>query len=457
MDNIKKYIDDITTTTGSSSFCILPWIHVATRPNGDMRLCCSSNASGATIRDYNIGLIKNSNGAIANFGKDGVLESFNNDFMCNVRKDMLSGKVPNTCTKCFEEESNDVISKRLWEFYEWSKELDISRIIHDTDVDGRVPPVIRYFDLRLGHTCNLKCVMCTPHDSSSWIKDNSQLIRNIKNTEIIDQIKWNKFDNYWYEKEEFWRDILNQLPNIQQLYFAGGEPLMIKEHIQFLRIIVQEGYANKIKLRYNSNLLYVTDEIIDLWSHFKQVRYACSIDDLKDRNFYIRYPSKWDDIEKILDKLDQTPDNIQCSIACTVQALNIKHITEFVKWKISKKYRKINNYIVDGNVIGGGLINLHLLYIPSFLSARVLPKKDKDDIKKIFQDFKLWLWENYTQDDSFWIHNPQGWPRWESILKFVESQDHSILLPAFNEYITNIDKLRNIDSKLIFPEIAHLM
>jgi len=32
----------------------LPWIHFATRPNGDMRLCCSSNASGAGA-DHTVG------------------------------------------------------------------------------------------------------------------------------------------------------------------------------------------------------------------------------------------------------------------------------------------------------------------------------------------------------------------------------------------------------------------
>ena len=30
----------ITDLTGTPSFCVLPWIHLATRPNGDMRICC---------------------------------------------------------------------------------------------------------------------------------------------------------------------------------------------------------------------------------------------------------------------------------------------------------------------------------------------------------------------------------------------------------------------------------
>ena len=34
----------------SKTFCILPWVHLSTRPDGSMRVCCTANASsvGAT-------------------------------------------------------------------------------------------------------------------------------------------------------------------------------------------------------------------------------------------------------------------------------------------------------------------------------------------------------------------------------------------------------------------------
>ena len=43
----------------SETFCPLPWIHLATRPNGDVRVCCTANASGAgTTDDKEVGLVK---------------------------------------------------------------------------------------------------------------------------------------------------------------------------------------------------------------------------------------------------------------------------------------------------------------------------------------------------------------------------------------------------------------
>jgi Radical SAM superfamily len=459
-EKITKIIKIVEEKTGSKTFCALPWIHLATRPNGDARLCCVTNASGAASGDHTVGLVKNINGTPANFGRDLPLEAFNNEYMQSVRKTMLAGEVPASCTKCFEEESNGVFSKRMWEMYEWIEEgLDIEQLAKDTAEDGTIPVKVPYWDLRLGHTCNLKCIMCSPHDSSRWVQDHKQLTSITKSPIILKQVEWDakEFDNYWYEKPEFWDQVYSQIPHIKQLYFAGGEPLMIKEHRKFLEEIIRRGYSKQISLRYNSNGVLIDQNMIDIWTEFKQVRYAFSIDDIDQRNHYIRYPAEWSDIERALTMLDKTPAHIHTSIACAVQALNIKNVTNFAKWKLEQGYEKINKFRFEDFESGGGIINMHLLYIPTFLSARILPKEDKQQVREQFMDFKDWLWKNYRQDDNFWQVNPYGWKRYEAILKFVEAQDHTHLLPDFQEYIRNMDRIRGTDSKSIFPDLAHLL
>jgi hypothetical protein len=300
--------------------------------------------------------------------------------------------------------------------------------------------------------------MCSPHDSSRWVEDYNKILPVTTSQTVIKQIHWAKeeFNNYWYEKPEFWDDVFEQIPHITQLYFAGGEPLMIKEHRRFLDEIIKRGYAKNISLRYNSNGIFVNEDIINVWSQFKQVRYAFSLDDIGDRNHYIRFPAKWDEIERSLRMMDNTPDNIHCAIACAVQVLNIKHIIPFAKWKLEQGYKKINKFALDEYQTGGGIINLHLLYIPTFLSARILPKEDKEEIRQQFVEFKQWLWDNYTQDDNFWNDNPYGWQRWEAILRFIDAEDHTHLLPDFKEYIANLDSIRGTDARIIFPELIHL-
>ena len=110
----------------------------------------------------------------------------------------------------------------------------------------------------------------------------------------------------------------------------------------------------------------------------------------------------------------------------------------------------------EGLLGGGGIFNMHLLYIPTYLSIRVLPEKDKQEIRQIFMDFKSWLYDNYRQDDDFWEVNPYGWKRWEAVLDFMDSEDHTHELPAFREYFKVLDESRKTNFAETFPELKHL-
>jgi len=129
-----------------------------------------------------------------------------------------------------------------------------------------------------------------------------------------------------------------------------------------------------------------------------------------------------------------------------------------VKWKLSQGFKKVNlDNVYEGMLAGGGLVNMHLIYIPTFLSIKCLPEADKQEVREKFEDFKQWLWNNYTQDDIFWSVNPYGWKRWQAILDFMDSEDHTYLLPAFKEYINKLDSIRGLNAATVFPELAHLL
>jgi MoaA/NifB/PqqE/SkfB family radical SAM enzyme len=459
---IGKWQNQIAELTGSKSFCVLPWIHVATRPNGDMRICCVANASGADSGDYQVGLVKMEDGEPANFGQDLPTEAFNNTFMKSVRKTMLAGEVPASCLKCYKEEEQGIASKRIWETGTWHLEekIDIPELIDSTEQDGSIPYKLQYLDLRLGHTCNLKCVMCSPHDSSLWVPEHKKVYPLFKSPVIQKLKSWdqNVFDNRWHENPAFWREIYDQIPNLKQLYFAGGEPLLIKEHHEFLKEIVKQGHAKNISLRYNTNGTLLNEELISIWSEFKKVKISISLDGIGPKVEYIRFPAVWETIEKNIWRLEDTPDNIETNIAAAVQILNIKHIPDFIKWKVSSGFKKLGfDRNAAGHLMGGGLMGVHLVWIPTWMSIRVLPKEDKEEVRRLFAELKDWLWNNYTQDIEFWENNPYGWKRWEGILDWMDDKDHTNLLPEFREYTTVLEQERGTDFKKTFPELSHLL
>ena len=434
----------------SKTFCPLPWIHMATRPNGDVRVCCTANASGAGVEDNKTAGLVKKDGIAMNLRDHTIEEVWNSEHMRNTRLEMLNGEIPISCTKCFEEESKGVVSKRQWETREWENKIDIDSIVEKTQEDGSLEVDIPYFDLRLGNVCNLKCVMCSPHDSSSWIKDWKLQQPNYKNSILASDQDWDQdFDYTWYKKGSFLESMMKQSHNIKQLYFAGGEPLMIPEHWNILRDLIASGAAKHIKLRYNTNGHPPSKKkAVNYWNQFKEVIVNFSMDGTERVNNYIRYPSVWNDTLESFRYITQEIDkNSQVNIACAVQALNALNITELAEWSEGKG-GQINNKRTH---MAAPFINTHLVYLPSYMSIKVLPIDIKNQVRRKIEDFLI-----MNAKDKYFNEHPMGRQRWEGIIKFMYSEDWSHKLPALVEYLDSCDKTRGTNWRETFPELVSI-
>ena len=430
----------------TKTFCPLPWIHLATRPNGDIRLCCTSNASGANFLDNKeVGLVKENNTRL-NLKTHSIEQVWNSEFLKTVRLQMLNNEIPASCKKCFEEESQGITSKRQWESKVWQERLDISSIVSATNPDGSLPVSIPYFDLRLGNTCQLKCIMCSPHDSSSWIKDWKTQYPTYKLESLRKDQQWDQtWDYNWYQRSEFLTTIKDQAANIKELYYADGEPTIIPEHYKILEFMIESGSASTCVIRYNSNGLELPEQLFELWNHFKEIKFNFSLDGIEERNDYIRYPSKWNSVLTSLERLDNTPDNVVVNIACAIQMLNVNHLPELVEWKMNKKFRKINKL-----PYGAGLIGLHLVYFPSYLNIKTLPIDVKQKVSKTLSTFID------SQTSNEFINNSYGKTRWEGIIKYMMSEDWSNKLPDTVEYLETCDRTRGTNFRQIFTELKDI-
>ena len=430
----------------SKTFCPLPWIHLATRPNGDVRVCCTANASGAGLIDKKEeGLVKQ-DGAAMNLQHHTIEGVWNSQQMKNTRLQMLRGEIPESCKKCFVEESNGIDSKRIWETKVWKERLDIESIVKQTKDDGSLPVNIPYFDLRLGNLCQLKCIMCSPHDSSSWIKDWKQQYPKYKTIELKQDQAWDiNFDYTWYKKGSFLETMRNQAESIKELYFAGGEPLLIPEHYNILEFMVESNNAKNCILRYNSNGLVISDKLLALWEKFKHVKFNFSVDAYGDKNDYIRYPSKWADVEKNLYLLDNSSENVTVNLACAVQALNVLYLDELAQWKLDANFKKINLA-----PYGAGIIGLHLVYLPSYLNIRVLP----NHVKTLAAD-KITKFIDTIKTDEF-VTNSYGKQRWQGIVNYMMEEDWSNKLKSMTQYLETCDLTRGTNFRKTFLELDQI-
>tara|TARA_B100001057_G_scaffold229396_1_gene229691 strand:+ start:4082 stop:5548 length:1467 start_codon:yes stop_codon:yes gene_type:complete len=458
----------MTKKLPSSTFCALPWMHLSTRPDGNMRVCCTANASsvGATNDKKHggqVGVLKTADGKPANLNNSDLMEAWNNDYMKNVRTQMLSGQKPPACLKCYKEEAAGHRSKRQWETEYWLNRYTIEEIVGETAKDGSIPPKIRYLDLRMGSKCNLKCIMCSPHDSSLWIKDWLDVYPTIENKDLKHTMGWDNKGkmhgatyNWHKDNPTFWDQLYEQIPHMYQLYFAGGESTIIEEHYTLLEEVIRRGYAHKIELRYNSNGLEMPQRLFDLWNKFKRVRFHYSVDSIGEMNDYIRYPSKWDHTVKQFHLLDNTEDKIEVTTACAVQALNIYYVPDFIKWKLEQNFKKVNIW-----PFGAGMLNYHFVYWPGHLNVKIFPQWFKDKVKAKYDSFYPWLEENWhltgAPDKETFMKADYGIKRLNGMVKFMMSEDWSVRMPQFREYITKFDQQRGTDFKKVFPEMADLL
>lgn len=458
----------------SNTFCILPWVHLSTRPDGSMRVCCTANASsvGSTNDKQHggqVGILKTDEGKPNNLNVTDLQTAWNSNYMKNVRRQMLNGEKPPSCLKCYKEEDAGHNSKRMWETAYWSERVSIDNLIANTSEDGSVPPQLAYIDLRFGTKCQLACVMCSPHDSSGWIKDYKAIFPAVSNASLKETMQWENKGSYngssynWHKQNPtFWKQFYEQIPNMQQIYFAGGESLIIEEHYEILEECIRQGYAKNLELRYNSNGVEWREDLFELWKHFKLVRFHYSVDDIFARNEYIRYPSEWKRTEEVFRILDtETSDNVEITVACAVQALNIYYIPDFIKWKLEQGFKKINMW-----PFGAGAINYHFVYHPPHLNVKVLPDWFKQETRKKYEEFIPWWEANWEKGIPSWHKGKVTQEQWREasygvkrlygMLQFMESEDWSNRLPETKEFLELCDKQRNLNWAEVFPEMKDI-
>jgi|TARA_R110000851_G_scaffold24755_3_gene71488 MoaA/NifB/PqqE/SkfB family radical SAM enzyme len=386
----------------NKTFCILPWMHLATTSTGKYRPCCNI-AQGTTVTK--------DDGSHFNVWEDSIEAMWDSSYMQQLRAKMLAGKKSRVCKRCYREEDSGIESAR---------QSANSRYMFNYDAVINPPVNIKYLDLRLGNLCNLKCRMCNPYASSMWTKE-WNLIAD-KDKQLSDtQLKYLK-NMTWPDDPFFWDQIDKHSIEIDEIYLTGGEPTLITKQYELYNSLIAKGLAHKIKLKYNTNLTNIPDKLVDYWRYFKQVKLNASIDAYGDLDRYIRYPSSWKKIDENLKKFIAM-GNIKIEVHCTVQIYNILRLNELFDYLEPLKLP----------------VYLNILNHPEELNIRVLPEHLKDQAA-------LYLEKHY----DLVIRKK------DKIADYMYKEDWSHLLPKFKNYTDTLDKSREESIYNLIEEFRHV-
>ena len=289
--------------------CMLPWISIETSPIGTARPCCLAKEE---IPGYNL--------------KEHTLEEiYHSDYMQDLRRQFLNGEKPATCQRCWDEEAAGRTSKRM------NSRIRLKEYYDRVDWNNLNPDQLWFIDLKLGNICNLKCRICGSWSSSKWAKEEIDYIPNIdRKTHLAYKFLQ---DGAWpRETEAFWDNLKTLLPNIKYLEFTGGEPFLIQQHFDFLKTAAETGHANHIEIHYNTNGTQFPNDR-DVWSHFKHVEIAFSIDNTNKRFEYERYGARWDEVQDNIVKFNEMRNSkLSTQLCWTANIQNVYYLPEICDW-----------------------------------------------------------------------------------------------------------------------------
>lgn len=129
--------------------------------------------------------------------------------------------------------------------------------------------------MRYDATCNLKCKICGPHDSTLWQKELG--IR--------------------YPMSESRRQAFLEVDKskLKRVYLAGGEPTYIKDYIDFLEELIEINPHCEITM--TSNLKKLPPRWRALFEKAPQISVTCSCDATGLLGSYVRYPLDWQEFQ----------------------------------------------------------------------------------------------------------------------------------------------------------------
>ena len=398
----------------SKHFCILPFVHACVWTNGRAIPCCINQR-------YELG-----NTRIESLHD---IYSPKNEKLKALQKQMLTGpNLPPSCDRCsIPEESYDANSYRYFSNRQYGHLLD--KLEFDSN-DNLVENKIALWDVRFSNLCNLKCRTCDSTNSSKIAEEER------KQTKIDISVLQKAFT----DKSDFFEFFLKNLDNIEEIYFCGGESLLLDEHYEMLDILIANKKFDTI-LRYNTNCTKLTfkdkNVVDDYWPLFKNLRLSISLDAGWEQLELIRHGSVWDTVYSNLKHIRTTLPDAYIQLCPTIGILN------------AFNFSKVHLFLAREKIIYVNDVYYNILNFPEMYSITALPITVKDQIRDHWKEYETALIELGCY--------PNLLIETQKVIKYMYSEDNQMHLQQFVDDSNNKDQYRKENTISIFPELREII
>lgn len=231
-----------------------------------------------------------------------------------IRAQMLDGKRPSECDKCWRNEDAGIKSDRQIknETLSFLQSVTIQSLLDDCEQDQYS---VKMLKIDTSNTCNATCITCGSGSSSAWAA-----LERKNNT--VPESNW----RIPYDEFDHWLDY----SNIKVVSFRGGEPFLSPTNFDILDQLLKHNNIECFVSFVTNGSFDLTDRQKSTLSQFKKVNFCFSVDGIGPVFEYLRYPLSW---AKILDNITWAQDNnIDVSVNYTVSNVNLWYHAQTTAW-----------------------------------------------------------------------------------------------------------------------------
>jgi MoaA/NifB/PqqE/SkfB family radical SAM enzyme len=393
-------INFCTTHEVTDTFCVDPWIHLYFNPQGQITPCCIAD------NQYPLG----------NYTTHPI--DFNSKEIVKFRQQLLSGLPAPQCSTCYRKEKVGLPSYRQMLNQQFAHHIS-------DNMSARVEPFkLRHVDVRLSNVCNLRCRMCSGKFSNRIAHEDYQIWGTTEYLQVSNSVQ---------QEQKLFDLIQDQIENIEQFYFAGGEPLINETHYKILQLLIDHKKTN-VAIKYNTNfslLKFKQHDVLDYWKKFENISVGASIDLMGSAADYVRNGVEYSVIEKNYVELKAACPKVLFEIDSVLSLYNVTNLCDLQQHWIQQMGLDPSN------------MRFNTLVDPEYLSLQVLPGVFKQQAQTRIATHLNFL-RSVSADALI--------KEWQQATNFMLQQDRSDLLVDMFRINDLRDQARNQVFEDYFPE-----
>jgi hypothetical protein len=353
-------------------FCVLPWVHFHSWPDGKVMPCCvaDSNMPVASIKN-----------------NESIIQMMNSEDYKKMRTKMLNDEPVEACKRCYDLEIMGTWTMR--QSHNKRRGLEyVDMISKNTTKDGSLTEFkMKYMDLRFSNMCNMKCRSCGPGCSSLWAQ------------EFVDERGVDVYEEYFKtrkvvinasEEMGFMDKLKPYLKDVLEVYFAGGEIIITPEHYECLDYWIENGLTKQVELTYTTNfssLKYKDKDLIGYWKKFPQLKIWASLDAEGKVAESIRKGTDWERIVKNMKTLKEQVPHAQFQITPTISIWNVFDFPDFFDYMVDEGFIDVRSSSPRFNLATN----------PWYANIMILPVSVKRRLIELYRVYAE-RYENVNQD-----------------------------------------------------------